>query len=352
MKKRADGRWQKKKVIDGKTVFFFSTAETEKQAIKDFENQMLAYSEANHKSSHNFKLLAEKALDQQAQTITYNTLQSYTYSMKYLEPFYDKNIEDIKPIMVQKLIDDMVLKKHYSFSAVSKAKIFFGIVLDYAIVNENLPLNNFARSIKIPKSAVKGKVKSPPSSLRAVIIDSAEKVEFGMWAMILLCTGLRRGELLALRKRDINFLTNEIFVNDAVEFIVNQPNLKGKPKTESSQNSIPILGLLKPSLERLCENLQPDEFLFGKEKPLTKTQIDKRWKKYCTAIGYNFNAHQLRHEFAKIIYEAGIDVKTAQRLLRHADFTTTMNIYTDFSETLTAEAVNKLNNFTQSVVRT
>ena len=95
MKKRADGRWQKKKVIDGKTVFFFSTAETEKQAIKDFENQMLAYSKANHKSSHNFKLLAEKALDQQAQTITYNTLQSYTYSMKYLEPFYDKNIEDI-----------------------------------------------------------------------------------------------------------------------------------------------------------------------------------------------------------------------------------------------------------------
>ena len=35
MKRRADGRWQKKKVIDGKTVFFFSTAETEKQAIKD-----------------------------------------------------------------------------------------------------------------------------------------------------------------------------------------------------------------------------------------------------------------------------------------------------------------------------
>ena len=85
--------------------------------------------------------------------------------------------------------------------------------------------------------------------------------------------------------------------------------------------------------------------MFLKEKPLTKTQIDKRLKKYCETIGYHFTGHQLRHAFAKMIYEAGIDVKTAQRLLRHADFKTTMNIYTEFSKEMTEKSVNKLNDF-------
>lgn len=345
MKKRADGRWAKKKTIDGEVIFFYSTADTEKQALRDIEKQMIEYSQRNRVKKHNFKSLAEKMLEFQSTGITYNTMQSYTYSLKHLESLYDYDIEEITPSMVQKLLDDMATKQCYSFSSVSKAKIVFGLVLDYAIVHENLQINNFTRSLKIPKNAHKGKVTAPPDFIRKVIIDNAEKVDFGMWPMIFLCTGLRRGEQAALRKKDVDFENNEIYVKDAVEFIVNQPHLKGKPKTDASIDTVPILSVLKGPLERLCEKLKPDDFIFGKEKPLTKTQIDKRLKKYCQTIGHDFNGHQLRHAFAKMIYEAGVDVKTAQRLLRHADFKTTMNIYTEFSKEMTDKSVDKLNNF-------
>lgn len=351
MKKRADGRWQKKKVIDGKTVFFFSTAETEKQAIKDFENQILNYHEKTHYVSHNFKALAEKAIERQSEGVGYKTAEGYYTALKHFKRFENYNIENITFEMVQDVLDYMAKKEKYSYSSVHKAKITFGIILDYAIGYERLPITNFKKLLKVPKDAKKGKVSSPPDLIRKTIIENAETVEFGMWAMCLLCLGLRRGELAGLQRKKIDFEKNLIMIDESVEFISNQPHLKQSPKTEASIDSVPILSVLRPYLEKLCKDLQPDDFLFGKEKPLTITQIRKRWDKYCTAIGYRFNGHQLRHAYAKMIYEARIDAKTAQRLLRHADISTTMNIYTDFSESLTAEAVSKLNDFTQSVVK-
>ena len=345
MKRRPDGRWQKIKTINGKKVAFYSTADTEKKAIKDIENQMLAYSQKEEYNKHNFKALADQMIEHQSENITYNTLQSYTYSLKYLEPLFDYNIEEIKPSKVQALIDDMVNKKKYSFSAVSKAKIVFGLVMDYAIVHEELPINNFSKSIKVPKNASKGKVSSPPKEVTSLIIENADKVEFGMWPFVFLCTGLRRGEQAALKRKNINFEKNEIYIDDAVEFIVNQPNLKGKPKSDASIDTVPILDILKPKLQELCKDLEPEEFVFGKTKPLTKTQIDKGLKKYCKTIGYSFTGHQLRHAYAKLLYKAGVDVKTMQRLLRHADFKTTMNIYTEFSNEVTNNSVTKINEY-------
>lgn len=350
MKKRADGRWLKVKTIDGVRVSFYSTAKTEKQALKDIEAQMLAYSENNRERKHKFKILAENALDLQSQGIAYNTIECYTHALKHLKPFFELNIEDISPAMVQQLIDNMVKKYDYSFSSVAKTKVVFGLILDYAIVHEHLPLVNFVRSIKIPKTVKKGKVTAPPDEVTSIIINNANKVDFGMWSMMLLCTGLRRGELTALRKKNIDFDKNEIDIKNAVEFISNSPHVKDTPKSDASIDTVPLLDILKPHLEDLCKGLKPNDFIFGGEKPLTKAQIDKRLKKYCNTIGHSFTGHQLRHAYAKLLYKAGVDVKTAQRLLRHADFATTMNIYTDFDNEVTTKSVGILNMFTKQLV--
>lgn len=350
MKRRPDGRWVKVKKINGKSISFYSTADTEKKALKDIEAQMLAYSANQYNNRHNFKSLAEKMLDFQSQSIGYKSIECYKTALNHLDVFNNYTIEDITPAMVQNLLDKMAKVQGYSFSSVSKVKVTFGLVLDYAIVHENLTLNNFTRSIKIPKGTKKGKVSAPPDFVTNLIIENAEKTEFGMWAMIFLCTGLRRGEQAALQRKDIDFDRNEISVLKSVEFISNQPHVKSVPKTEASIDTVPIIQILKPHLVKMCENLKPDDFVFGITKPLTETQIKKRWKKYCQTIGYSFNGHQLRHAYAKLLYKAGIDPKTMQRLLRHADFTTTMNIYTDFANDVTDKSVQMLNNFANNLV--
>jgi integrase len=200
-------------------------------------------------------------------------------------------------------------------------------------------------SIKISKNTKKGVVNAPPEFVRDKIIETATTVDFGLWALMLLCTGLRRGEQAAIMKKDINFEKNEISLTHAVEFVHNQPNVKERLKTDDSKTTIPILNKLKPYLVEACNSISDDDFLFGGVKPLTETQIKKKWKKYCNEIGYTFKGHQLRHAYALLLYEAGVDIKTAQRLLRHSDIRTTMNIYTEFSKKMTDKSVEMLDKY-------
>ena len=350
MKRRKDGRAVKTKYIDGKKEFFYSSEKSDRAAQRDIENQMINFVRKKEYEKHNFKCLAEKMLEFRKNSISYNTYTGYEFAIKRLSVFNEMNIDDITPAMIQNHLDIAVRQKKYSFSAVAKDKIVLGLIIDYAIVHENLNLTNFMRSIKIPKGARKGRKKAPDDEVIDTIIENAEEVDFGMWAMCFLCTGLRRGELDAIRKRDIDFEKNLIRVERSVEFIHNQPHLKDIPKTEDSIGDIPILSILKPSLMKMCEQLDDNDYIFGIEKPLTETQIKKRWKKYCDTIGYTFNGHQLRHAYAKLLYKAGVDTKTMQRLLRHADFNTTMNIYTEFANEVTEKSVILIDRYMQNQI--
>ena len=59
------------------------------------------------------------------------------------------------------------------------------------------------------------------------------------------------------------------------------------------------------------------------KNPLTKCAYAKRWKKYCETYNMNITAHQLRHGYATMLFEAGIDVKDAQELMGHSDISST-----------------------------
>lgn len=344
MQKRKDGRYRKKKVINGKAVYFYSSESTERKAQIDIENQMIQYKEKLHLESHNFKFLADKALEHQSKTIEYNTVESYTHALKHLEPFYNLDIENITPHMIKNLLDDMA-KEGYSFSAVSKTKTTFGLILDYAIVRENLSISNYMRSIKLPKTARKKKIKSPNDEVVDLITKTVYMSDFGFWYLSIVCTGLRRGELNAIQVQDIDFENKKIPIEKVTVFEVNQPIIKHIPKSEDGIREVPILDMYLPYLQEACKNLKPTDYLFGGEKPLTKSAIRRRSEKHHKAIGQTFTNHQLRHAYAKLLYKAGIDPKTMQKLLGHADFSTTMNIYTEFANEVTNANIEKINNY-------
>ena len=151
------GYYAHKFLIDGKPKMFYSKEKTESSAWVDICNQKAEYEKSIHLQKNNFKVLANKMLEQQEKLVGHNCIESYRHAVKHLEPFFDRDVQDIKPIDVQRVLDEMS-QQRYSYSAVSKTKIVFGLILKYAILYEGLPLNNFISVIKVPKSTTKGNV--------------------------------------------------------------------------------------------------------------------------------------------------------------------------------------------------
>ena len=105
----------------------------------------------------------------------------------------------------------------------------------------------------------------------------------GLFAFFLLYTGLRRGELLALKWEDIDFENHVINVRQAVTYGGNQPKIK-TPKTQAGNRKVALLDVLEAELKKTPVQSQKG-YVFGGEKPLTASQMRVRWLDWCKEVG-------------------------------------------------------------------
>jgi integrase len=159
-----------------------------------------------------------------------------------------------------------------------------------------------------------------------------------------LMTGMRKGEILALQWKDIDFETDTIRVTKSVSHSGDRPSIK-QPKTEAGNRVVPLLAPLKDKLQTVPKHKQTDYIISdnGKE-PLSNSRYCTLMSHYQKETGVTCTAHQLRHSFATIAFEADLDPKTVQEILGHKQLSTTMDIYTSFREKALKSAAQKLNN--------
>jgi len=147
---------------------------------------------------------------------------------------------------------------------------------------------------------------------------------------IAVLTGLRIGEILALRWKRIDLLGATLEVAETYssgEF--------GPPKTKSSRRVIPISSALRRVLEdqRARTNpATPEDLVFQTPKgtPLSdKNLYNRELAPACDQIGQpRISWHSFRHTHATLLHANGESLKTAQALLGHSDLETTLNVYT------------------------
>ena len=344
MKKRADGRWAKKVTIDGKAKYFYSSAPTEKKAEADITLQLLNYNNKTNTERTNFLKIAERMLEKKEATTSYNNFVNYTNQLKHLEPFFDYNIEDITVIQLQNFFNNMHTQL-YGYWSLQKTKTVLGLIYKEAILC-GCNVTNIVELIRLPR-VQKENVHSPDDEVISIVKSNAD-VDFGIWALMLLCTGMRRGELAAIQKKDIDFTDRTISITKSVEYIHNQPRIK-LPKTKNSIRSVPIIDLLCDRLKEYCKSLRANDFIFGGENPYSITMLRKRWAKYIKEVGVEITQHQLRHAYSFLLYRSGVDVKSAQYLLGHSNYATTMNIYTDFDKNKLGGSAKLLNQTLSSI---
>lgn len=340
MKKRKDGRWCRKIRIDNKYVYFYSCEKTEKQATKDIENQLIKF-QAKAENGKTFGEVADEWSANHFPTLENNTLKQYKPALRDVcEHFGDDYIKDITSNQVDLYIR-LYAKRGYAQKTVKTRLLMLNLVFKYAVINGYIKANPCIY-ITVPKNLPKTK-REGLSSCEINIVNNSINKTFGLFAYFLLNTGLRKGEALALSYNDIDFDKNVIHVNKTVEWIGNVPRLKMCTKTDAGMRDVPLLNCLSDKFEHKKSN----ELLFpNKEGNLIRNgNFTRLWDKYRAETGLSITPHQLRHAFATTLYDAGVDIKTAQTILGHANIQTTMDVYTHLSQLRQANAADLLNNF-------
>lgn len=150
--------------------------------------------------------------------------------------------------------------------------------------------------------------------------------------LICICTGLRIGEICALKWEDVNLRTEVISVNHTIQRIYINTARKSKiiissPKTESSRRKIPIAAELVPLLQQFKSNSN-FYVISGKKKYIEPRTYRKFFKKMLNILKISkLKFHSLRHTFATQAIENGIDYKTVSEILGHASVGITLNLY-------------------------
>ena len=151
-------------------------------------------------------------------------------------------------------------------------------------------------------------------------------------AAILFClnTGLRLGEVCALRWSDIDFEAKTLTVSHTVQRVTQNGKsvlLLQSPKTEAGKRTIPLTAEIILMLQNRKKK-HSREYVFGSNKPLEPRTLQYRFAallKKCNIHKRNF--HTLRHTFASRFVALGGDVKSLSEILGHSNIRTTMQLY-------------------------
>lgn len=140
---------------------------------------------------------------------------------------------------------------------------------------------------------------------------------------------MRLSEVRALDKQDIDFNNKLIFVDKSLYVDeTNTVHIKDT-KTVSSRASIPLPYQLEVILIDWFEDNQSDHVVVDNDFNYLNPKLIKSFLlNYSRKIDKKISFHMLRHTYTTTLWKNDVDPKTAQTLLRHKDFNTTMSIYT------------------------
>lgn len=198
-------------------------------------------------------------------------------------------------------------------------------------------------------------------------------------AIIMMLSGLRRGELAALTWQDVDFNNNTITVNKVIEYPPNDvPTLRHMTKSDCSMRVIDVPQKLIDYMQSLPrDNVLIVHTVTG--RVMTVSAWTALWSSYMKVLNRKygtrtpadlermkkpgqhlfdmtippFTMHWMRHTFCTIMYLAGVDVVQARAQMGHADVTTTLKIYTHLDAAHKRKAADKLNAyFSDNTVQT
>lgn len=278
------------------------------------------------------------------------TAYSYgkTYN-KHIQPFFgNKTALNIQPFLVKQFVNSLVDKKLTHSTIVEIiliARNIFKVGIEHNIFDKNVFSN-----VYIPEDQEILERQPITSQQQELIEKFWQGHRMGVPAMLMLYMGIRRGELLALTYKDIDFAKKTLRIDKQITFDkAGRPSIS-PPKTKTSKRTLLlpdfIVNMLADFKQKNKKNSPVIAPAIKSKSYMSQSAYERAWDSFLNYLnlqagGSNatrskkriqvlepFTAHQLRHTCATMLFEADVDPKTAQKILGHASLKITMDIYT------------------------
>ncbi len=348
---------------------------TEKQIQNELKRQAVIFEEACVNgyltSAVKFEEFGERWFTEYADIkLKPQTVRTYHHlSRRVYKAIGHLRLDKITVRTVQKFVNDLAKEKQYnkqgdeigylSPKTIKEHVGFISTVFHYAEKMQMIQANP-CKNVTLPKITSKERevytLEEVQQMLSLFENESEDNFKYVIFFTLAAFTGLRRGELLGLEWKDIDFGNNLISVVRTSAWTKERGIYTDTPKTKSSNRIIKIPDDVKEKLikykawqddykAKVGSKWIEHDRLFTKinGEPMGLRSPYKFYEKFCKRTGMRFvNVHSFRHFAASVLIMNGIDVKTVQTCLGHNDANTTLQIYAHSFQRAQAMAMDSI----------
>lgn len=350
--KRKDGRWEArypKSYMDGHIVYGYVYGQSYSE-VKSKRAKLMADGKASPFSKAvkpNTEIvlreLANEWLSSKRESVKEATYVRYRH-------LYEKHIDERFGMTKLKNLDVAAIKTHIcgkqktnttdglAQKTIQDILSVYRLLISYGVEMKLLPPDSISVSrnhspLKVSDSKVTVLLPKERTVLERYVLERNDVRTFGIF--LALYTGIRIGELCALRWDDVDLNNGVLHINHTLQRLHDYSGCSTKktrvvistPKTESSLRMIPLSSFLIERLSAFASS--PNHFILtdndAPEETRSYLYFYKRQLSNCGLPEYTF--HTIRHTFATRCVEEGIDIKSLSEILGHANVKITMNRY-------------------------
>lgn len=280
-------------------------------------------------------------------------------------PLANIKLVNLRTVDIQKYYNKLLSVDNKTPSIVSTINRYVTTVLLEA-VKQGIIKKAYSTLVKIPKVEYNSDYSVLSLEDHRKFIAAIQNHKFKVLFLTALGTGLREGELLALKWSDIDLIENTVSVSKTIKrvpIIEKDGSRKYKlieqePKTKSSIRIVPLPDNIVAELEKhkAKQNIEKMEnrdiyndmnYIFADKfgSPLESKRPNRNFQSVLKSIDIKpIKFHSLRHTYATRLFEQNVPIKTVQKLMGHKDSSTTLDIYTHVMPSEKIKAVEKINN--------
>lgn len=356
--KRKDGRWEGRyfKEYDEKGKIKYSSVYAKsynevKEKLDSIKKQKINKSANNVKLD--FRVVCNEWLEYKKGTIKISSYSRYHFIIeKYILPFFNNcKIYELN----KNSLTELIMNNNY-LSASTQKNIITVYKSIITFINDKYNLDLELISCRLKNHCI-GNIKvlsvCEQDKLVRYLLNNINLINLGI--LICLFTGLRIGEICALKWSDIDLKNKIIKVNKTiqrVQIVDDYHNSKTTvilqaPKSDKSIREVPLVDDLISIIGSQFNNSnKASYFLTGNKNYIEPRSLHNKFKKILYDAKINdINFHALRHTFATRAIESGIDVKSVSEILGHSNVSMTLQKYVHISMQQKLKEINKLKLF-------